>query len=139
MYGYKCNLQTDTEVITYIADYLLRRKGLTLEELAAVIAAPFWKTIDNEKDEAKRARLKYLRNTFSSLLVTGPFSIILGFENGLMALNDRLKLRSLVMGEHDNKVYLASEECAIRSMCPNLDNIYYPKGGEPIIIRIRED
>ena len=30
MYGYKCNLQTDTEVITYIADYLLRRQGLTL-------------------------------------------------------------------------------------------------------------
>ena len=35
MYGYKCNLQTDTEVITYIADYLLRRQGLTLEEMAS--------------------------------------------------------------------------------------------------------
>lgn len=45
MYGYKCNLQTDTEVITYIADYLLRRQGLTLEEMASVIAAPFWSTI----------------------------------------------------------------------------------------------
>jgi len=139
MYGYKCNLQTDTEVITYIADYLLRRKGLTLEELANVIAAPFWKTIDKEKDEAKKARLKYLRNTFSSLLVTGPFSIILGFENGLMALNDRLKLRSLVMGEKNNTVYIASEECAIRSMCKDLENIYYPKGGEPIIIKVKEN
>ena len=27
MFGYKCTLQTDTEVITYIADYLLRRQG----------------------------------------------------------------------------------------------------------------
>ena len=29
MYGYKCNLQTDTEVITYIFDYLVRKRGLT--------------------------------------------------------------------------------------------------------------
>ena len=42
MYGYKCTLQTDTEVITYIIDYLLRKKQLTLQECAEVIAAPFW-------------------------------------------------------------------------------------------------
>ena len=38
MFGYKCTLQTDTEVITYIADYLLRRQGMSLEEAANVIA-----------------------------------------------------------------------------------------------------
>ena len=32
MFGYKCTLQTDTEVITYIADYLLRKQELSLEE-----------------------------------------------------------------------------------------------------------
>lgn len=32
MFGYQCTLQTDTEVMAYIADYLLRRQGLTLEE-----------------------------------------------------------------------------------------------------------
>ena len=31
MYGYNCSLLTDTEVITYIIDFLVRRKGLTLE------------------------------------------------------------------------------------------------------------
>ena len=36
MYGYTCNLLTDTEVITYIIDYLNRRKGLTLREAANV-------------------------------------------------------------------------------------------------------
>ena len=41
MFGYKCTLQTDTEVITYIMDYLLRVQGLTLGEAASVIAAPF--------------------------------------------------------------------------------------------------
>ena len=29
-----------------------------------------------------------------------------------MALNDRLKLRSMVVGEKDETVYIASEECA---------------------------
>ena len=36
MFGYKCTLQTDTEVITYILDYLIRRQGLTLTEAAGL-------------------------------------------------------------------------------------------------------
>ena len=137
MFGYKCTLQTDTEVITYIADYLLRRQGLTLEETASVIAAPFWSTI-KEKDEETAKKLSYLRTVFSSLLITGPFSIILGFEGGLMALNDRLKLRSMVVGEKDDKVFVASEEAALRAMEPNVQNIYAPMGGEPVIVKVKE-
>ena len=63
MFGYKCTLQTDTEVITYIADYLLRRKGLTLNETASVIAAPFWTTIQ-QKPQREAARLEFLRKAF---------------------------------------------------------------------------
>ena len=137
MFGYKCTLQTDTEVITYIADYLLRRQGLTLEETAEVIAAPFWNTIDH-KSEKEREKLTYLRTVFSSLLVTGPFSIVLGFEGGLMALNDRLKLRSMVVGEKDDKVFIASEEAAIRVMEPDAENIFAPAGGEPVIVKVKE-
>ena len=135
MYGYKCNLQTDTEVITYIIDFLLRKKGLSLTEAAKVIAAPFWSTIDH-MDEEQAAQARYLRAAFSNLLITGPFSIILGFEGGLMALNDRLKLRSMVIGEKDDKVYMASEECAIRVIEPHLDRIWSPKGGEPVIVTL---
>lgn len=137
MFGYKCTLQTDTEVITYIADYLLRRQGLTLEELASVIAAPFWSTIQ-QKPEDERKKLTYLRTVFSSLLVTGPFSIVLGFNGGIMALNDRLKLRSMVVAEKEDMVYIASEEAAIRTMEPDVTNIYAPLGGEPIIVKVKE-
>ncbi len=137
MFGYKCTLKTDTEVITYIADFLLRRKGLTLTELADVIAAPFWSTIEC-KDAAERERLTYLRTVFPSLLITGPFSIVLGFTGGLMALNDRLKLRSMVVGEKDDMVYIASEEAAIRAMEPDAENIYSPSGGEPVIVKVKE-
>ena len=137
MFGYKCNLQTDTEVITYIMDYLLRRQGLTLEEAASVIAAPFWSTIQG-KAEPERQRLSWLRTVFPSLLITGPFSIILGFDGGLMALNDRLKLRSMVVGEKDDKVFIASEEAAIRAMEPDAENIWAPAGGEPVIINVKD-
>ena len=72
MFGYSCDLLTDTEVITYIIDYLGRKLGMTYSEIANVIAAPFWSTI--EKQEPKeRERLTYLRNAFASLMVTGPF------------------------------------------------------------------
>ena len=137
MFGYKCTLQTDTEVITYIADYLLRRQGLNLEETASVIAAPFWSTISG-KEEKERKKLSFLRTVYSGLLVTGPFSIVLGFTGGLMALNDRLKLRSMVTAEKGDRVFVASEEAAIRTMEPDAENIYAPAGGEPVIVRVKE-
>jgi len=133
MYGYKCTLKTDTEVITYIIDYLHRKKGLTFSEIALVIAAPFWQTIERMPQE-KRELCEYLRMAFEAQLITGPFSIIVGFEGGLVALNDRLKLRSMVVGEKDDMVYIASEEAAIRVIEPNLSRVWYPKGGEPVIV-----
>lgn len=138
MFGYKCNLQTDTEVITYIMDYLIRKKGLTLNEAASVIAAPFWSTIENKSDIIDKEKHNYLRTLFPSLLITGPFSIVFGFNGGLMALNDRLKLRSMVVGEKDDKVFIASEEAAIRVMEPSVENIWAPTGGEPVIVTLEE-
>ena len=138
MFGYKCTLQTDTEVITYIMDYLVRRQGLSLKEAASVIAAPFWSTIEQEADEKVKKELTFLRTAFPSLLVTGPFSIVLGFNGGLMALNDRLKLRSMVVGEKGDKVFIASEEASIRTMEPDAENIWAPTGGEPVIIQVKE-
>ena len=131
-------LQTDTEVITYIMDYLIRVKKLTLTEAASVIAAPFWSTIEGKEDAGEKERLEYLRKLFPSLLITGPFSIVLGFDGGLMALNDRLKLRSMVVGEKDDKVFIASEEAAIRIMEPDAENIWAPAGGEPVIVKVKD-
>ncbi len=138
MFGYKCTLQTDTEVITYIMDYLIRVQGLTLDEAASVIAAPFWSTIDGKTDIEDKNKHIYLRTLFPSLPVTGPFSIVLGFNGGLMALNDRLMLRSMVVGKKDDKVFIASEESAIRVMEPDAENIWPPAGGEPVIVKVKD-
>jgi len=135
MYGYKCTLLTDTEVIAYMIDYLHRRIGLTLDEICHVFAAPFWSTIES-KPKQEREELKFLRNVFASLLITGPFSIIVGFEGGMMALNDRLKLRSMVVGEKDDMVYASSEEAAIRAIQGDLDRVWSPMGGEGVIVTV---
>jgi glutamate synthase domain-containing protein 1 len=136
MYGYTCTLQTDTEVITYIIDYLHRKQKLTLKEIASVIAAPFWQTIARMEPVEREAH-ECLRVMFGAQLITGPFSILVGFEGGLMALNDRLKLRSMVVGEKGDRVYIASEEAAIRVIEPNLDSLWAPRGGEPVIVSVQ--
>ena len=137
MFGYRCTLLTDTEVITYIIDYLVRQQGLTMEEASNVMAAPFWTTIAQQSPQ-RRERLTFLRQAFSSLLLTGPFSILVGFDGGLMALNDRLKLRSMVVGEAGSRVYISSEESAIRAVQPTLDRVWAPKGGEAAIFTVKE-
>ena len=141
MFGYKCTLLTDTEVITYIFDYLNRKQQLDFDDIANIIAAPFWSEIDElEKTEPeKAAKLKYFRNSLSSLLITGPFSIILGYTGGLMALNDRLKLRSMVVAEKGDMLYIASEECAVRAICHDAENVRSPRGGEPVIANLSEE
>ena len=137
MFGYKCTLLTDTEVITYIIDFLNRKQHLSLKEAAEVIASPFWSEIDR-MPENDRKKFIYLRNVFSSLLITGPFSILLGFSGGMMALNDRLKLRSMVVAEKDDMTYVASEECAIKVIEPSPSRIWAPRGGEPVIVTLNE-
>lgn len=138
MFGYNCTLQTDTEVISYILDYLMRKQGMSLAETANVIAAPFWTTI-SRMDKEERERLTYLRNAYASLLITGPFSILVGFTGGLMALNDRLKLRSLVAARKGARVYVSSEECGIRAVEPDIDEFWAPCGGIPVIVRLDKD
>ena len=132
MFGYKCTLQTDTEAITYIFDLLIRKHGLPPEVAVAVVAAPFWTEIDRmslEKKELYRAA----RIIYSSLLINGPFSIILGSSRGIMALNDRVKLRPLTAADDGNFLYVASEESAIREICPYPERVWMPRGGEPVV------
>ena len=101
---------------------------------------PFWRKSEDpwDMEPEKRRTHEYLRQVFASQLITGPFSILVGFDGGLMALNDRLKLRSLVVGEKGSRVYFASEEAAIRVMEPGAENIWAPMGGEPVIVRLKE-
>lgn len=133
MYGYKCTLKTDTEVITYLFDLLVRKHNLPIEKAIKVVSAPFWDDIEREKSEEVKNELRSIRAVYANALINGPFSIILGCERGMIALNDRIKLRPLVAAEKNNRTYVASEESAIRVICNNPEKVWAPKGGEPVI------
>ena len=44
----------------------------------------------------------------------------------------------MVTAEHDDRVYIASEEAAIRAMDSDAGNFYAPSGGEPVIVTVKE-
>jgi glutamate synthase domain-containing protein 1 len=136
-YGYTCAFFTDTEVMTYLFDLLVRKHKLSFEIVADILAAPFWDGMERESPE-KREILQALRITYGSALVNGPFSIIVANSESMIGLNDRIKLRPLMAATFENKLYLASEESAIREICPTPDRVWMPKAGEPVIGRIKK-
>lgn len=136
-FGYDCQLQTDTEVITYLFDLLCRRHGFSQAAAAHILTATSWEDIDRmPPDEA--AFETALRTVYSSALINGPFSVILGSEEGLLALNDRLKLRALMVAEKGDMVYLASEQAAIEVVCPDAENVRSIEGGVPFVVQLDE-
>jgi glutamate synthase domain-containing protein 1 len=132
MYGYHCTMHTDSEVMAYAADLLMRKHGLPVDVVASIMAPPFWEQIDR-MDEKKRNFHKYIRMTYGSLLMNGPFTIILSHSGEMIGLTDRIRLRPMTAATKDDMVYLASEEAAIRVVEPNLDRSWIPMGGEPVV------
>jgi glutamate synthase domain-containing protein 1 len=130
MYGYYCLLQTDTEVITYIYDKLTRKDKLSMGDACYVMAPSLWEEIDRTKNEKSR----YLRQIYGPAIVNGPFGIVLTHNDGAIVLNDRNKLRPVVCARKGNTFFSSSEECSVRLLSPKVDEIWSPKGGEPVII-----
>ena len=134
-FGYDCALQTDTEAITYLFDLLVRRHGLSLEMAAHILCAPGWDEIDR-MPKKERFFETAIREVYGPALVNGPFSVILGTGDGMLALNDRLKLRALMTAEKGDIVYFASEESAIRVVESDVENVRAVEGGTPVVVRL---
>ncbi|MGI2335675.1 MAG: class II glutamine amidotransferase [Dehalogenimonas sp.] len=131
-FGYHCTLQTDTEVVAYAVDLLVRKHNLPVEVVAEIFAPPLWAEIERRTPE-QRELLTALRQVYGSLLMNGPFTIIIAHEGEMIGLTDRIRLRPLTVGEKGSMLYLSSEESAIRLICPELDKAWIPMGGQPVI------
>jgi glutamate synthase domain-containing protein 1 len=136
MYGYKCTLQTDTEVLAYAVDLLMRKQSLPIEIVSQILASPFWSEID-QMEPKKKLALQALRQTYGSLLMNGPFSIIIAHHGEMIGLTDRIKLRPMIAATKGDLLYLSSEEASIRLVSPMLDKLWTARGGEPLIGRVR--
>jgi len=135
-FGYHCTMQTDTEVMAYAVDLLMRRHNLPLEIVARILAPPFWSDIER-LPEGEQKLMRAIRQVYSSLLLNGPFAVIIAHQGEMIGLTDRIRLRPLTVGEKGDVLYLSSEESAIRMVSPILDRAWIPVGGEPVIGRIK--
>jgi glutamate synthase domain-containing protein 1 len=134
-FGYYCCFSTDTEVMAYLFDLLVRRHGLGYEVVGKILASPFWSQIERSKDKEEMAFLKALRTVYGSALVNGPFGVIVANSKYMVGLNDRTKLRPLVAARKENFLYISSEEAAIREVNKDLDAVWMPKAGEATVGR----
>jgi len=134
-FGYKCTLGTDTEVAAYLFDLMLRRHKLPLELACKALASPLWTEIDRMPED-EQAVMRSLRAVYGPGMLNGPFAIVLGFNGGMVALNDRIKLRPLVAAKQGSILMVASEESAMREVLDAPDEVWAPKAGEPVIARI---
>lgn len=135
-FGYHCTMGTDTEVVAYLFDKMMRKDGLTSLQACEALAAPLWSEIDDMDDE-ERAYFTHLRKKYSSAMLNGPFAIILGTNEGFVAFNDRIKLRPLVAAQKGSVVYVASEESSIREVCELPDKVWTPRAGEAVVARLQ--
>lgn len=136
-FGYHCSLHTDTEVIAYLFDLLMRKHSLPLDLACRVLAPPFWSHIE-EMDVERRQMFKTLRIVYGGALLNGPFSVAVGHTGGMIGLNDRTKLRPMVAARHKDMLFIASEEAAIRVVCREPDSIWHAEGGVPVVGTLRK-
>ena len=88
------------------------------------------------EDPKKREFNTAMRMAYGPALMNGPFAIVLGRKEGIAGFTDRIKLRPLVAAEAKDRIYISSEEAAIRVMEPNPDRVWMPRAGEPVIGRV---
>ena len=137
MFGYKLTLLTDTEVVSYTLDLMIRKHGLDIETACMALTSPFWKDVDQLPDD-EREIATAIRLAYGSAMLNGPFALLFGHAKGLVGINDRIKLRPLVAAEKGDVVYMSSEESAIREVEPNPDRVWAPRAGSPVIVNLEE-
>jgi len=135
MHDYLCTMSTDTEVMAYAADFLMRRHGLSPEMAARVMASTFWDKMAYLSEREQKIQ-RAIRQTYAPLLMNGPFAIIVARNGEMMGLDDRIHLRPMAAGAKDDVLYVSSELAAIHLIEPDIQYVWTPEGGEAVIGRL---
>lgn len=122
--GFKSHVGTDSEVISRLLNFLIRKERLTVEEACALLTNPFE---ENSVLSSPRVSSKY-----RGAKLDGPFAVVAGYadeeDTYLIALTDRSKFRPVIIGEDDHCFYVASEEVQIRALSPEA-TVWTPEPG----------
>lgn len=138
--GYECRLLTDTEVLAYLFDYLVRKcsypSKIAHRIAAMALAPPYWKDIDRMPPGEKKLATA-VRMIHRKAMANGPFSIIITTDAPrptMIGHSDRKKLRPLIaaLSEDGNTFYLSSELNAIHKIDKSTSH-WQPDPGKPVI------
>ncbi|MDD1663854.1 MAG: hypothetical protein LUQ32_00715, partial [Methanomicrobiales archaeon] len=119
----------------YLFDLLVRKHHLPEDIAVKALAPPFWDEIDR-MPARERELATAIRLTYGPALMNGPFAIVIARPGMMLGFTDRIKLRPLVAGENGDRLYISSEEAAIRRMDPGVGKVFMPRAGEPVIGRV---
>lgn len=129
--GWRGFVGTDSEVIAMLFEELLS-DGFDVEEALRIMVN------SSRRVEALDPKIDYL---YRNARLDGPFSAIIGYNSGddlyMIAIADRFKLRPLILGEDDGRIYAASEENQIRELSPNA-RVWTLKPGEYFIASLKK-
>lgn len=87
--------------------------------------------------EKERKLLTTLRMVYGPLLMNGPFAVIIGTTGRMIGLTDRIRLRPITAATRGETFYISSEEASIRLISPELDRVWTPNGGEPVVAELK--
>ncbi len=138
-FGYICNMQTDSEVVAYLLDLMIRKHGLSVKDATMALAPPHWSVVERMEDEEARDRLIAIKTIYEPAMLNGPFAILSACDDGLFSVTDNTKLRPLTVGDAGEYSYFASEVSALYEMEEGLENIRTPRAGQPCIIGYLEE
>lgn len=135
-HGYVCQMQTDSEVVAYLLDLLIRRHGLTVHEATMVLAPPYWASTERVADDDLKDLLLSLKIIYESAMLNGPFAVLAAFNEGMFCITDNTKLRPMTTGTAGDYTYFASEVSALYEMEENLETVFTPRAGQPCIVML---
>jgi len=134
--GWTSHVGTDSEVVAQLLDYMVRVKKLSIMDAAKIIVNPYERSLNGDDSR----ELREMMATYRGVQLDGPFTIVAGYSDGedtyMLALTDRSKFRPVVIGEDDERIYVASEECQIRAVSPRA-TVWTPEPGSYVLVSVR--
>jgi glutamate synthase domain-containing protein 1 len=111
--------QSDSEVFTHIAHYMLNSLGLGIEAYKHVITPLQDEDIESHPD---RGFLKQLKHSCRRLIIDGP-NCVMGRlpDDTLFLVQDRKKLRPAIAGGRKGMYAFSSEMCGLEAAIPDRD------------------
>lgn len=136
--GTRSFVGTDSEVIAHILDYLLRVKKISVRDTALILSNPYERWVER-LPQGERNEIRSLLQRYRGAQLDGPFTVVAGHSSGddafLIGLVDRSKFRPIVVGEDEERIYIASEECQIRSVSPEA-KVWTPEPGRVVLASV---